>query len=101
MCVDLICHLRSLGLTFDAGRGRKGLLRKRLRGSQNYEVRSCSPHSHRLADHSDQEWKDAARTLDDYLGFDEWKQADEDPFYDWRLLKKVCLSIYFSRAMLK
>ena len=27
--------------------------------------------------------------LDEYLGFDEWKRADEDPFYDWRLVKKA------------
>ncbi|KAI0028467.1 acyl transferase/acyl hydrolase/lysophospholipase, partial [Vararia minispora EC-137] len=55
-----------------AWRGRKGLLRKRLRGSQSYD-----------------EWKDAARTLDEYLEFDVWKHADEDPFYDWRLVRKV------------
>jgi len=28
--------------------------------------------------------------LDEYLGFDSWKQTDEDPFYDWKLVKKVC-----------
>ena len=27
--------------------------------------------------------------LDDFLDFDEWKQTDEDPFYDWRLIRKV------------
>jgi hypothetical protein len=36
-----------------------------------------------------QEWKDAAEVLDDFLDFDEWKQSDEDPFYDWRLIRKV------------
>lgn len=36
-----------------------------------------------------QEWKDAATILDEYLHFDEWKKVDEDPYYDWRLVKKV------------
>ncbi|THH28944.1 hypothetical protein EUX98_g5239 [Antrodiella citrinella] len=55
-----------------AWRGRKGLLRKRLRNARTY-----------------QEWKDAALVLDDYLGFNEWKIGDEDPYYDWKLVKKV------------
>jgi Domain of unknown function (DUF3336) len=36
-----------------------------------------------------QEWKDAAEVLDEFLEFDDWKQTDEDPFYDWRLIRKV------------
>ncbi|KDQ64534.1 hypothetical protein JAAARDRAFT_28179 [Jaapia argillacea MUCL 33604] len=59
-----------------AWRGRKGLLRKRLRGARNY-----------------QEWKDAATTLDEYMHFNEWKTVDEDPFYDWRLVRKVRRSL--------
>jgi hypothetical protein len=35
--------------------------------------------------------------LDDFLDFDEWKRTDEDPFYDWRLIRKV--SILFCPAM--
>lgn len=27
--------------------------------------------------------------LDNFLDFDEWKRADEDPFYDWRLIRRV------------
>lgn len=27
--------------------------------------------------------------LDEFLEFDEWKRTDEDPFYDWRLIRKV------------
>lgn len=23
------------------------------------------------------------------MGFHEWKEMDEDPFYDWRLVRKV------------
>jgi hypothetical protein len=38
---------------------------------------------------SPQEWKEAALTLDRYLDFHEWKQVEEDPFYDWKLVKKV------------
>ncbi|KAI0265196.1 acyl transferase/acyl hydrolase/lysophospholipase [Gloeopeniophorella convolvens] len=59
-----------------AWRGRKGLLRKRLRASRTY-----------------QEWKDAAAVLDDFLHFDDWKQSDEDPYYDWRLIRKVKQSL--------
>ena len=36
-----------------------------------------------------QEWKESALTLDRYLDFHEWKRIDEDPFYDWKLVKKV------------
>ncbi|KAI0796662.1 acyl transferase/acyl hydrolase/lysophospholipase [Abortiporus biennis] len=59
-----------------AWRGRKGLLRKRLRNANSY-----------------QEWKDAALVLDDYMHFDEWKVVDEDPFYDWKLVRKVLRSL--------
>jgi hypothetical protein len=27
--------------------------------------------------------------LDAYMHFDEWKRVDEDPYYDWKLVKKV------------
>ncbi|RDB22700.1 hypothetical protein Hypma_010146 [Hypsizygus marmoreus] len=59
-----------------AWRGQKGVLRKKLRSARTYE-----------------EWKAAAVTLDEYLKFDEWKKVDEDPFYDWRLVKKVRRSL--------
>ncbi|KAF8914659.1 acyl transferase/acyl hydrolase/lysophospholipase [Mucidula mucida] len=59
-----------------AWRGRKGVLRKKLRASKSYE-----------------EWKVAAMELDKYLHFDEWKKIDEDPYYDWRLIKKVGRSL--------
>lgn len=55
-----------------AWRGRKGELRRRLRNARNY-----------------QEWKEAAIALDEYLHFDEWKTVDEDPYYDWKLVRKV------------
>ncbi|KAI0254899.1 acyl transferase/acyl hydrolase/lysophospholipase [Lactifluus subvellereus] len=64
-----------------AWRGRKGLLRKQLRASRTY-----------------QEWKDAAEVLDDFLDFDEWKQSDEDPYYDWRLIRKVKQSLRSLRS---
>ncbi|KAG6831598.1 hypothetical protein H0H92_009071 [Tricholoma furcatifolium] len=56
------------------GRGKKGILRKNLRASRTYK-----------------EWKDAAMTLDEYLHFHEWKKVDEDPLYDWRLVKRTFL----------
>ncbi|KAF7799125.1 hypothetical protein EIP86_010355 [Pleurotus ostreatoroseus] len=64
-----------------AWRGRKGLLRKRLRSARTY-----------------QEWKDAAQTLDEYLKFDAWKTIDEDPFYDWKLVRKVLRTLRSMRA---
>ncbi|KAG1754072.1 patatin-domain-containing protein [Suillus paluster] len=63
-----------------AWRGQKGLLRKRLRGARTY-----------------QEWKEAAGMLDKYLLFDDWKQVDEDAFYDWKLLRKVNRSLKILR----
>ncbi|EGO27553.1 hypothetical protein SERLADRAFT_354816 [Serpula lacrymans var. lacrymans S7.9] len=63
-----------------AWRGRKGLLRKRLRAAHTYE-----------------EWKEAALTLDEYLSFNEWKNVDDDPYYDWKLVRKVSQSLKILR----
>lgn len=27
--------------------------------------------------------------MDEYLHFDEWKTVEEDPYYDWKLVRKV------------
>ncbi|KAI0677542.1 patatin-domain-containing protein [Trametes maxima] len=59
-----------------AWRGRRGILRSRLRNAKTY-----------------QEWKDAALALDEYMQFDEWKVLDEDPYYDWKLVRKVRRSL--------
>ena len=59
-----------------AGRGQKGVLRKRMRAAKTYE-----------------EWKAAAVALDEYLHFEEWKKVDEDPYYDWKLVRKVRRSL--------
>ncbi|RPD67155.1 patatin-domain-containing protein [Lentinus tigrinus ALCF2SS1-7] len=59
-----------------AWRGRRGILRKRLRNARTY-----------------QEWKDAALALDEYMHFDEWKLIDEDMYYDWKLVRKVRRSL--------
>ncbi|KAI9063236.1 patatin-domain-containing protein [Trametes sanguinea] len=59
-----------------AWRGRRGILRARLRNAKSY-----------------QEWKDAALALDEYMHFDEWKLIDEDPYYDWKLVRKVRRSL--------
>ncbi|TFK23281.1 patatin-like phospholipase domain-containing protein [Coprinopsis marcescibilis] len=59
-----------------AWRGKKGTLRRRLRASRTYE-----------------QWKEGARALDSYLQFDEWKKIEEDPYYDWKLVKKVKRSL--------
>ncbi|KLO15690.1 patatin-domain-containing protein [Schizopora paradoxa] len=59
-----------------AWRGKKGTLRKRLQEAKTY-----------------QEWKAAAKALDHYLEFDDWKGVDEDPYYDWKLVRKVNKSL--------
>ncbi|KAF7432968.1 hypothetical protein PC9H_004912 [Pleurotus ostreatus] len=59
-----------------AWRGKKGAMRKRLRASSSYE-----------------EWIAGAKTLDEYLKFDDWKKVDEDPYYDWKLVRKVKRSL--------
>ncbi|KAI0375647.1 patatin-domain-containing protein [Pilatotrama ljubarskyi] len=59
-----------------AWRGRRGILRARLRNANTY-----------------QEWKDAALALDEYMHFDDWKLIDEDPYYDWKLVRKVRRSL--------
>ncbi|KAH9899860.1 patatin-domain-containing protein [Cubamyces lactineus] len=59
-----------------AWRGRRGVLRARLRNARTY-----------------QEWKDAALALDEYMHFDDWKLVDEDPYYDWKLVRKVRRSL--------
>ena len=40
-----------------------------------------------------EEWKAAAVALDEYLHFEEWKKVDEDPYYDWKLVRKVRRSL--------
>lgn len=59
-----------------AWRGKKGQLRKKMRASRTYE-----------------KWREAAKELDGYLQFDGWKKVDEDPFYDWKLVRKVRRSL--------
>ncbi|KAI9001002.1 patatin-domain-containing protein [Trametes punicea] len=63
-----------------AWRGKRGILRARLRNARTY-----------------QEWKDAALALDEYMHFDEWKFVDEDPYYDWKLVRKVRRSLKVMR----
>jgi hypothetical protein len=59
-----------------AWRGRKGTLRVELRRAKTYE-----------------EWCVAARKMDAYLGFDEWKEVDDDGYYDYMLVRHTtCIS---------
>lgn len=44
-----------------------------------------------------EEWKETAIQLDGFLGFDEWKAIDEDPYYDWKLVRKVLKSLRLLR----
>ncbi len=59
-----------------AWRGQKGKLRKRMRSATNYA-----------------DWKEAALTQDDFLGYEKWKTEDGSGFYDWILVKKVKSSL--------
>ena len=65
----------------------------KLRAAKNYKVSyifgTFQPRKNMIYDIFAQEWKEAASVLDDFLGFDEWKSQDEDPYYDWKLVRKV------------
>jgi hypothetical protein len=52
-----------------AWRGKKGKFRQDLRQAKTYE-----------------EWKAAARRMDKMLGFDEWKETEDDGYYDYFLV---------------
>ncbi|WWD20167.1 hypothetical protein CI109_104643 [Kwoniella shandongensis] len=64
-----------------AWRGHKAKLRKELRNAKTYE-----------------EWAKAAEKLDSYLGFDEWKEVEEDSYFDYTLVKRVRRTLTRLRA---
>ena len=47
--------------------------------------------------HNYEEWKQTALELDEFLSFDEWKAIDEDPYYDWKLVRTVLKSLRLLR----
>lgn len=53
-------------------RGKRQRLRKRLRSTTTYE-----------------EWKEAAKDLDDYYNAEEWKKQDAFAYYDYATVRKV------------
>lgn len=53
-----------------AWRGQKGALRTSLRKAETYD-----------------EWKRVAKQLDQHLGFEEWKDIDEDGYFDYHLVR--------------
>ncbi|WVQ75039.1 hypothetical protein IAR50_004648 [Cryptococcus sp. DSM 104548] len=55
-----------------AWRGHKAKLRKELRKAKTYE-----------------EWKVAALKLDEHMGFEDWKETEEDSYFDWTLVRRV------------
>lgn len=52
-----------------AWRGYKSSIRAEMRKAKTYD-----------------EWVDAAKKLDTYLGFDEWKDVEEDSYFDHTLV---------------
>ncbi|KAK8849542.1 hypothetical protein IAR55_004877 [Kwoniella newhampshirensis] len=64
-----------------AWRGYKAKLRKELKNARNY-----------------QEWAKAAEELDSYLGFDEWKEVEEDSYFDYTLVRRVRRTLIRLRA---
>ena len=67
-------------------------MRKRLRAAKSYQVGRFYMILQSCPLTATKEWKDAALALDDYLKFDTWKTIDEDPYYDWKLVRKVCIA---------
>ncbi|WWC65714.1 uncharacterized protein I303_108336 [Kwoniella dejecticola CBS 10117] len=64
-----------------AWRGPKVKLRRALRNSKTYE-----------------EWIAAAKDMDSNLGFDDWKETDEDSYFDYTLVKRVKRTLTRLRA---
>ncbi|RXK35428.1 hypothetical protein M231_07332 [Tremella mesenterica] len=62
-------------------RGKRGKLRAKMRKSQTYE-----------------EWVTIAKELDALLGFDKWKEQEEDVYFDWSLVKRVRRRLYKERT---
>ena len=69
---------------FVAWTGQRQRLRRALRSTKNYE-----------------EWKDAAITLDNYLGNDKWRDIDEYAYYDHATVNKVTGQLKHLRATLE
>ncbi|WVQ79253.1 hypothetical protein IAT38_001349 [Cryptococcus sp. DSM 104549] len=64
-----------------AWRGHKAKLRRELRKAKTYD-----------------EWVVAAKKLDSYLGFDEWKEVEEDSYFDYILVRRVRRTLTRLRA---
>ena len=69
---------------FVAWTGQRQRLRRALGSTQNYE-----------------EWKEAAVTLDNYLGNDRWKDIDEYAYYDHATVHKVASQLKHLRAIVE
>ena len=55
--------------------GHKSSLRDEMRKAKSYD-----------------EWAHAAKKMDRYLGFDEWKETDEDSYFDYHLVRPASLA---------
>lgn len=72
----LVRQIVNLMETIVAWRGYSGLLRNKLRSAQTYP-----------------DWKRAALQFDEYRHYDDWKNNDASPFYDWRLVQRLVYAI--------
>ncbi|WFD19765.1 hypothetical protein MCAP1_002001 [Malassezia caprae] len=59
-----------------AWRGYSGVLRNKLQSAQTYA-----------------DWKRAALQFDEYRHYDDWKENNSSPFYDWRLVQRIVYAI--------
>ncbi|BEJ13872.1 hypothetical protein CspHIS471_0310460 [Cutaneotrichosporon sp. HIS471] len=64
-----------------AWRGVKRVLKRQLRKAKSYE-----------------EWRKTAKELDDNLGFDDWKETDNDGYFDASLVRRVRATLYKLRV---
>ncbi|WFD23394.1 hypothetical protein MEQU1_002083 [Malassezia equina] len=72
----LVRQIVNLMETIVAWRGYSGVLRNKLRSAQTYP-----------------DWKRAALQFDEYRHYDDWKNNDASPFYDWRLVQRIVYAI--------
>lgn len=72
----LVRQIVNLMEIIGAWKGYSGVLRNKLQSAQTYP-----------------DWKRAALQFDEYRHYDEWKENNSSPFYDWRLVQRIVYAI--------